>query len=55
LGFEQATQKAFSRPLIAPTLHQDINDIAVLIDGPPQVVPFPLDGHKDFVDMPRVA
>ncbi len=53
LAFDQATKKPFSRTLIAAALHQNINDIAVVVHGPPQIVPFPLDGHKDFVDVPR--
>ena len=36
---------------VATTLHENINGIAVLIDGTPQIVPFPLDAHKDFVDV----
>jgi hypothetical protein len=30
LGFEQATEKPFSRLLIATVLHEDINSMAVL-------------------------
>ncbi len=35
-------------------LYENIKGLAVLAHGPPQIVPFPLDGHKDFVDMPGI-
>ncbi len=54
MAFDQATKKPFSRTLIAAALHQNINAIAVLIDGTPQILALPLDGHKDFVDMPGI-
>lgn len=40
---------------IGPALHQDINRVAILIHRPPQILPFPLDDHKDFVDVPGIA
>ena len=55
LAFDQATKKLFSRTLIATVLHENINAIAVLIDGTPQILALPLNGDKDFVDMPRIA
>jgi hypothetical protein len=55
LAFEETAEKPFGRALIAPTLHQNIKAIAVLIDGTPQIVALPLNGDKDFVDMPGVA
>lgn len=55
LTFEQAAEKAFSRPLIATTLHENINNIAVLIHGTPQILALSLNGDKDFVDMPCIA
>ena len=54
LAFDQATQEAHSRLFVAPTLHKNINGIPVLINRAPQIVPFPLDGHKDFVDVPGI-
>ena len=55
LAFEKTAEKAFSRTLIATALHENINAIAVLIDGTPQILALPLNGDKDFVDMPRIA
>ena len=37
LAFDEGTEKAFGRPLIPVALHENINDIAVLIDCPIQV------------------
>ena len=48
-------EEAFRRALIAATLHQNINGIAVLVHGTPQILALPLNGGKDFVDMPRIA
>ena len=55
MAFEKTAEKAFSRTLIATALHENINAIAVLIDGTPQILALPLNGDKDFVDMPRIA
>jgi hypothetical protein len=55
LAFEQAAEKPFRRALIATPLHQEINGITVLVDGPPQIVPLSLNGDKDFINVPRVA
>ncbi len=55
MAFDETAEKPFGRALIAPTLYQNIKAIAVLIDGTPQIVALPLNGDKDFVDMPGVA
>ncbi len=54
LAFEQPAEKAFRRLLIPSALDEKINDIAVLVHGTPQIVAFPLDGHKNFVDVPGI-
>jgi hypothetical protein len=36
-------------------LEQDVDHIAVLVDGAPEVLALPPDGHKEFVQMPGVA
>jgi len=33
----------------------NIQDVAILIDGPPEVVPCPIDGEEDFIEMPLVT
>ena len=40
---------------IAPGLDQDVQDVAVLVNRSPQIVPLPLDGHEEFVQIPGVA
>jgi hypothetical protein len=36
-------------------LDQDIQDMALLIDRPPQVVPLAMNGEEDFIQMPLIA
>ncbi len=37
LAFDETAEKPFGRTLIATALHENINAIAVLIDGTPQI------------------
>jgi hypothetical protein len=55
LAFEQVTDEAFGRALMATTLHQNINHIAILIDGTPQLLVLFLKRDKHFVDVPHIA
>jgi hypothetical protein len=41
--------------LVPPTLHEDIEHLAVLIYGPPPIVTFAMNGEEDLIEMPRVA
>ena len=41
--FEEFAEKPFGRVLVASALHEDIQHIAILIYGPPEVVRFPVD------------
>ena len=45
------------RPAVAPLLDEDedIDDVAILIDGTPERVPPSLDGDEDLVQVPGVA
>ena len=36
-------------------LNENIQHVTVLVHCTPQIVTFPLDGDKDFVEMPGVA
>jgi hypothetical protein len=36
-------------------LHENIQDVAVLIERPPQRVTFAVDGEEDRIQMPRIA
>jgi len=55
LAFAQAAENPFSCARITTALHQDVNDITVLIDGPPELRPLALNGDKDFINVPRLA
>ena len=54
-SFEQLTEELLRGPLVPATLHQDIQQGAVLIDRPPEIVVFALDGEKHLVEMPIVT
>ena len=36
-------------------LEQDVDDVTVLVDGPPEILTLTADGHEEFVQMPGVA
>ena len=50
-----AYEKPAGRPCITIPLNQDIDQVAVLVDGPPQVVAFASDLHEDLVQVPDIA
>src|SRR5215813_4766158 len=52
---EQLAKKLLRRLLIAPALHQNIEDVVILIDGAPQVMAFTRNRQKHFVQVPFVA
>ena len=47
--FEQLAEELLRRLLIPATLHENIQDIAVLTHRPPQIMAFLIDREKDFV------
>jgi hypothetical protein len=55
LPLDETTEEAFSRTLIAAVLYQDINDIAILINSPPEILALSLNGHKHFIEVPRIT
>ena len=55
LLFEQLTNKPCGCSTVAPSLHQDIENVAVLVDGAPQILTSPLDLQEDLVQQPVVA
>ena len=42
-SFEELAKKAFRRVCVASALHQDIEHVAVLINGSPEIMRFPVD------------
>ena len=55
LALQQLAEKACGRPAVATRLDKDIEDVAILIDGTPEIAPLSLDGDKDLVQVPSVA
>ena len=53
---QQPAKEPFGRPCIPAFLHENIERLAVLIHGPPQVVALAAaDADKHFVQMPGIA
>src|SRR4029453_7375978 len=55
LAFQQLPEEARGGVPIAPGLHKDVDHIAVLVDGPPEILLPPLDGDEQFVQIPHVT
>ena len=55
LPLQELAEEPFGRTGVAISLNQDLDDITVLVHGPPQVVPFAPDPHEDFVYLPHVT
>jgi hypothetical protein len=51
----QAAEEAPGGCLVPPVLHEDVEHVAVLVDGPPQVLVLPVDLDEDLVQVPLVA
>ncbi len=49
------TEEPLGGPDIPARLDQDVEDVAVLVDGPPQILPTAVDRHEHLVEVPRVA
>lgn len=52
--FEQFAKKLLGCSLVTPTLHQNIEHVAKLIDGSPKVVLLSIDFQKHLIEMPLV-
>ena len=55
LVLQQLTKKACGCPAVATRLDEDIEDVAIVIDGTPEIVSPSLDGDEDLVEVPDVA
>ena len=51
---EQLAEKLLRRLLVASALHQDVEDVIVLVNRSPQVMALAIDGQKYLVEMPFV-
>ena len=54
-ALEQLAEAFLGRVLVASTLHEDVEDIAVLIDRSPQVLGLAIDLEENFVGVPFIA
>src|SRR5262245_10316631 len=54
-ALEQLTKKLLGRLFVAPTLHQDVEDVVVLLHGTPQIMAFAMNRQKHLVQVPFVA
>jgi hypothetical protein len=54
-ALEQLPEELLGRMLIPPTLHQNIEHLAVLIHGPPEVMSLATDREEHLVEVPLVA
>ena len=55
LLLEQLAHQPQRRPAVAAALNQQVEDLALVIDGPPEVHPLPGDPHHHLVQVPSVA
>jgi hypothetical protein len=53
-SFQEFAKEGLRRLLITPTLHEDIEDIPLLVYRPPQIVPLPSYREKHCIEVPRV-
>jgi hypothetical protein len=49
LSFQQLPEEAEGGPPVAPRLHEDIDDVAVLVHGTPQTLPPSLEPQEQLV------
>jgi hypothetical protein len=54
-AFEELAEEPLGRVLIASALHENVEDVVVLIDSAPQVMPLTTDCQEDLVQVPLVA
>jgi hypothetical protein len=53
-AFEAFATTLLGSLLVSLPLHEHIEDMAILIDRPPPIVAFAMDGQQDFIQVPRV-
>jgi hypothetical protein len=54
-ALEQLADERLGSLCVPTTLDQNVEDVAVLIHGPPEIMALPIDGGKDFVHLPAKA
>ena len=53
-SLEQLTKELLGGFFIPAALHQNVEDVVVLVDSTPQGMAFAIDGEKHFIEMPFV-
>jgi hypothetical protein len=53
-ALEQLPEESLSGVLVPPPLYENIQNIAVLIHGPPQIVAFAIDREKNLIQVPCI-
>ena len=54
-ALQQLAEELAGCAFVAPALHQEIEDSAILVDCPPEIVPVPVDREEGFIQMPLIA
>ncbi len=55
LTLQELPEEALGRTSIATRLDEDVDRVAVLVHGTPELLPLPPDGHQEPVQVPGVA
>jgi len=55
LAARQSPKESLCRALITMRLNQDVDHVAVLVHGTPQILLLAVDSHEDLVQVPVVA
>ena len=55
LSLQQPAKEAFRCSPIPSWLHEDVDHVAILVDGAPKILTLALDPHEELVEVPRVA
>jgi hypothetical protein len=54
-ALQQLSEEALRGFGVAPLLYQDIEHLAILVDGAPKVLQLAVDPEEDFIEMPPIA
>jgi hypothetical protein len=55
LAAQQSSKKSFRGALITARLNQNVDHVAVLIHGTPEILLLAVDSNEDFVQVPNIA
>jgi hypothetical protein len=55
LSFQELSEKACRHPSVSAKLHENVDDVTVLVDGTPQVLPLALNRDKQLIQIPPVT